>query len=118
MSGEIRADWRSSWMAVFFTPRSESGGGIDILCNRQKRIEDETMKDIQGNIASNIDHFLDLKRVLLLPIPDDDARNAEIKKSEEQRQLEWEKRTGKNEGISEDLIYDAEEKESSKCGIQ
>ena len=104
-------------MSVFFSPGSEYSGGIDILCNRQKRIDDGTMKDIQGIIASKADLFRDL-RLKLLPIPDDGARNAEIRKAEKQRQLDWEKRTGKNEGVSEDLIYDEEEKESSRCGVQ
>jgi hypothetical protein len=105
-------------MAVFFPTGLESSSGIDVLCNRQKRIEDETMNDIQGIITSKADHFLDLKGVALLQVPDDGARNAEMRKAEEQRQLDWEKRTGKNEGISEDLIYDDEEKESSKCVVQ
>jgi len=117
-SGEIRADWRSIWMAVFFSTGLESPGGIDVLCNRQKRIGDETMNDIQGIITSKADHFLYLKGVVLLQVPDDGARNSEIRKAEKQRQLDWEKRTGKNEGISEDLIYDDEEEESTKCVVQ
>jgi len=117
MSGETRGDWRSNWMAVLFSPGLESPGEIDILCNRQKRIEGGTLKDIQEIITSKAG-YLALKGVKLSPIPDDGARDAEMRKAEAQRLLDWEKRTGKEEGISEDLVYDEEEKESSKCAVQ
>ena len=117
--GEIRADWRSRWMAVVFPVNSDTFDGVDILCSRQKRISDETMKKILGTLESKGDQFPESKEMVLLAVPDDGARNAEMDKAEEQRRRAWEKRTGENEGISEDLVYDdVEEKEGSRCGIQ
>ncbi|KAE9369698.1 hypothetical protein N431DRAFT_560464 [Stipitochalara longipes BDJ] len=118
-SGEVRADWRSRWMAVAFSPSSDTSDGVDILCSRQKRVSNETINDILGILAPKSDEFPETKEVVLLTVPDDGARNAEIRKAEQERLDAWEKRTGKDEGISEDLVYDdVEEEEASRCGIQ
>jgi hypothetical protein len=106
ISGEIRADWRSHWMIIVFPLKSDAFDGVDILCSRQKRISDETMKEILGILKSKGNQFPESKEMVLLTVPDDGARDAEMKKAEEQGRREWEKRTGKNEGISEDLVYD------------
>jgi hypothetical protein len=117
--GEIRADWRSRWMIVVFPLKSDTFDGVDILCNRQKGISNETMTEILSILKSKGDQFPESKEMVLLAVPDDGARNAEMKKAEEQRHREWEKRTGKNEGISEDLVYDdLEENKASRCGVQ
>ncbi|KAF8860145.1 hypothetical protein BDZ45DRAFT_801150 [Acephala macrosclerotiorum] len=118
-SGEIRADCRSHWMTVIFPLKSDTFYEVDILCSRQKRISDETVKDILSTLKSKGDQFPELKEMVLLTVSDDGARNAEMKKAEEQRRREWEKRTGKEEGISEDLVYDdVEEKEVSRYRVQ
>jgi hypothetical protein len=63
--------------------------------------------------------FPGVNDLVLLAVPDDGARNEEMKKAAEQWYREWEKRTGKEVGISEDLIYDdVEEEEASRCGVQ
>ena len=117
--GEIRVDWRSRWVAVLFPPNSDAFDGVDILCNRQKEISEETVKEILGVLESKVGQLLGPKQMVLLRVPDDGARNAEIRKADEKRRREWEKRTGEKEGISEDLVYDdVEEKERSKCGVQ
>lgn len=119
LRGEIRADWRTRWVAVVFPLNSDPFEGVDILCNRQKEISDDTVKEILGVLESKGGQFLGPKQTVLLKVPDDGARNAEMKKADEQRRREWEKRTGEKEGISEDLVYDdVEEKEGSRCGIQ
>lgn len=77
------------------------------------------MKDILGILESRSDEFPELNEMVLLAIVDDSARNAEMKKLEERKHMEWERRTGKEEGISEDLVYDdVQQKETSRCGIQ
>jgi hypothetical protein len=117
--GEIRADWRSRWVAVVFSLNSNPFDGVDILCNRQKEISDETVKEILGVFESKGRKFLEPKQMAILRVPDDGARNAEMKMADEQRRRQWEKRSGEKEGISEDLIYDdVEDKEGSKCGVQ
>ena len=117
--GEIRADWRSRWVAVLFPLNSDAFDGVDILCNRQKEISDETVKEILGVLESKSGQFFGPKQTVLLKVTDDGARNAEIRKANEKRQREWEKRTGEQEGISEDLVYDdVEEEERSRCGVQ
>jgi hypothetical protein len=123
ISGEIRADWRSRWMIIVFPLKSDSFDGVDILCSRQTRISDETLKDILGVLKSKGNQSPESKEMVLLKVPDDGARDAGMKKAEEQRYREWEKRTGKDAGISEDLVYDdveekEEEKEASRCGVQ
>jgi hypothetical protein len=119
LRGEIRADWRSRWVAIVFPLSSDPFDGVDILCNRQKEISDETVKEILGVLESKVGQLLGPKQMVLLKVPDDGARNAEIRKADEKRLREWEKRTGEKEGISEDLVYDdVEEKERSKCGVQ
>ncbi len=106
-------------MAVVFPLKSDTFDGVDILCSRQKRISDETVKEILGILESKGDQFPESKEMVLLAVLDDGARNAQMNKAEEQRRREWKKRTGKNEGISEDLVYDdVEEKAGSKCGVQ
>jgi hypothetical protein len=117
--GEIRADWRSRWVAIVFPLNSDPFNGVDILCNRQKEISDETVKEILSVLESKCGQFLGPKQMVLLKVPDDGARNAEMGKADEQRRREWEKRTGEKDGISEDLIYDdVKEKEGSRCGLQ
>jgi hypothetical protein len=117
--GEIRADWRSRWMIVGFPLKSDTFDGVDILCSRQKGVNDDTMTEILSIRKSKDDQFPESNEMVLLAVPDDGARNAEMKKAKEQRHREWEKRTGKNEGISEDLVYDhVEENEASRCGFQ
>jgi hypothetical protein len=117
--GEIRADWRSRWVAIVFPLSSDPFDGVDVLCNRQKEISDETVKEILGVLESKGGQFLGPKQMVLLKVPDDGARNAEIRKADEKRRREWETRTGEKEGISEDLVYDdVEEKDRSKCGVQ
>jgi hypothetical protein len=106
ISGEIRADWRADWMIIVFPLKSDAFDGADILCSRQKGISGETMKEILGILKSNGNQFPELKETVLLTVADDGARDAEMKKAEEQRHREWEKRTGKDAGISEDLVYD------------
>ena len=119
--GERRADWRSRWIAVAFPPSPGSLGGVDILCSRRKKISEETVEDISITLQSKRDKFHETSEMMLLVIPDDGARNEEMRKVEEQKRKEWERRTGKDEGVSEDLVYDdvtLEEKEASRCGIQ
>jgi hypothetical protein len=117
--GEIRADWRSRWVAVVFPLNSDPFDGVDILCNPQKEISDETVKEILSVLESKCGQFLGPKQMVFLKVPDDGARNAEMRKADQQRRREWENRTGETEGISEDLIYDdVEEKEGSRCGVQ
>jgi hypothetical protein len=106
-------------VAVVFPLNSHPFEGVDILCNRQKEISDDTVKEILGVLESKGGQFLGPKQTVLLKVPDDGARNAEMRKADEQRRREWEKRTGEKEGISEDLVYDdVEEKEGSRCGVQ
>lgn len=106
-------------MIIIFPLKSDTFYGIDVLCNRQKRIGDETVKDILSILKSKSNQFPESREMVLLMVLDDGARNAEMKKAAEQRFKEWEKRTGKEEGISEDLVYDdLEEKEVSRCGVQ
>jgi hypothetical protein len=93
-------------MAIAFPLKSDAFDGVDILCSRQERISDETMKEILGILKSKGNQVPESKEVVLLKVPDDGARDAEMKKAEEQRHREWETRTGKDAGISEDLVYD------------
>jgi hypothetical protein len=93
-------------MAIAFPLKSDAFDGVDILCSRQERISDETMKEILGILKSKGNQVPESKEVVLLKVPDDGARDAEMKKAEEQRHREWENRTGKDAGISEDLVYD------------
>ncbi len=106
-------------MTIVFPQNSDSFDGVDILCNRRNEVSDETVKEILAVLESKGGQFLGPKQMVLSKVPDDGARNAEMRKADEQRRREWEKRTGEKEGISEDLVYDAaEEKESSRCGVQ
>ena len=52
--GEIRVDWRSRWVAVLFPPNSDAFDGVDILCNRQKEISEETVKAHMKGILSKL----------------------------------------------------------------
>ena len=106
LSGEIRGDWRADWMAIAFPLKSDAFDGVDILCDRQERISEETMKEILSILKSKGNQVPESKELVLLKVPDDGARDAEMKKAEEQGHRDSEKRTGKNEGISEDLVYD------------
>lgn len=117
--GEIRADWRTRWLAVVVSRKPDHFEGIDILCNRRERISEGTMKDVEAILKSKSDLFPEFKQVQFVMVPDDGARNEEMKRAEEERLKAWEKRTGKDEGISEDLVYDdVDEERESKCGIQ
>jgi hypothetical protein len=94
-------------MIIVFPLKSDASDGVDILCSGQERISDETLKDILGVLKSKGNNRSpESKEMVLLKVPDDGARDAEMKKAEEQRYREWEKRTGKDAGISEDLVYD------------
>ena len=86
--GEIRVDWRSRWVAVLFPPNSDAFDGVDILCNRQKEISEETVKEILGVLESKVGQLLGPKQMVLLKVPDDGARNAEMGKADEQRRRE------------------------------
>lgn len=108
-------------MAVAFPLGSDTFDGVDVLCNRQKRISDETRWEILDVLKLNpkSGQIAVFKGLKLLPVPDDGARDAEMKEAAERSIREWEKRTGKEAGISEDLVYDDEEEEGgSRCGIQ
>jgi hypothetical protein len=77
------------------------------------------MGDIQCILKSENYHLPGSKDMALLAVLDDGARNAEMRMAEEKRLRDWKQRTGENEGISEDLVYDdVEEKENSKCIVQ
>ncbi len=109
-------------MVVAFPSGSNTIDGVDILCNRQTEISRDTRIEILGilKLKSKNAQFPGLNDLVLLAVPDDGARNEEMRKAAEQVQRQWEKRTGKEVGISEDLIYDdvEEEEEASRCGVQ
>lgn len=118
LKGEVRADWRSSWIAVRLSPTlTSSAGGIDILLSRNKRPSEEELEDIRSAIASNE------PELAILPVLNGGERDGEVREENERRHREWEKRTGTDAGISPDLTYEDEEegrkdKKISKCEIQ
>lgn len=121
IQGEIRADWRARWVALAFSSESNTIDGVDILCNHHTDISKDTRMEILNffKLKSVNAQFPGLNDMVLLAVQSDGARNEDMKRAAEQRQREWEKRSGKEAGISEDLVYDdVEEDEAPKCVVQ
>jgi hypothetical protein len=109
-------------MAVVFPLESDAFDKIGILCSRHEPISDETMKEILDILESRKgDRFPGSKDLVFLVVLDDGARNAAKEKDKEERNMQWQKRSGMEEGISEDLVYDDAVKKKKKaliCEIQ
>jgi hypothetical protein len=93
IQGEIRADWRSRWLAVVFL----KSDGVNILCNRHKGIGDGTIKDILAVLESNNDQSVKSEPPSLFVVTHDGARDEEMKRAKEEMYRKWQKRSGKEE---------------------
>ncbi|KAH7360440.1 hypothetical protein BKA65DRAFT_493134 [Rhexocercosporidium sp. MPI-PUGE-AT-0058] len=120
-SGEIRPDWRSRWMVVFFqsTSVTDNSTGIDVLCDRKKELDQETVYDIGIALESMEGLPEESRKVETFRVTHDSGRDEERKRREKAEYKNWEKRTGPDVGISPDLVYnDEEQKGGSNCTVQ
>lgn len=111
--GEIRAEYRSQWILIYFpavTTSPPTPAGVDILSSSNEALCRQTMEEISAALG-RLDDVRALGRWSIYTVSRDRGRDKEMEERKHAQYKEWQNRTGP------DLTY-KDSKGGSKCLVQ